>query len=103
MLIVSSIDMSREDLLEPLSVGMGGGELPFLGGVTERRDLLEAIEGVRYGVSCGVGSDVAAGPLRYSSSVSQAPILMDCIYRVRGESSSQSKVQMTSCGIKLPP
>lgn len=83
MLMVSSVVMSLEDLFEPFSLGIGGGELPFPGGVTERRDLLEVRDGVRYGVSCGVGSEVAAGPLRYSSSVSQAPILTDEAFQVQ--------------------
>ena len=81
MLMVSSVVISFDDRLEclsPRSLGNGGGDVPFPGGVTDRRDLLDARElreGVRYGVSCGVGSDVAAGPLRYSSSVSQTAML----------------------------
>lgn len=42
----------------------------------ERRDILDAPDGVRYGVSCGVGKDVAAGPLKYSSSLSQSAIVL---------------------------
>jgi hypothetical protein len=75
--------MSREDLLELFSVGNGGGDELFPGGVTDRlmdrRDfleLLEARDGVRYGVSAGVGSDTtaAAGELD-SSSVSHTAMV----------------------------
>lgn len=84
MLIVSSVAKSLEDRFELLSVlsvlsvfGIGGGEMPFRGGVTERRDLLEVRDGVRYGVSVGVGKAAAAAIScpSISSSVSQAPML----------------------------
>lgn len=75
MLIVSSVVTSFEDLLS-----LGGGDDPFPGGVADLRDLLEPRErsrdlfepreGVRYGVSCGVGREAAAVGPPYSSSVS---------------------------------
>lgn len=83
-LIVSSLLTSLEDLLEPRSLpppGSGGGDLllPDPGGVAERLDFRELLEtfldGVRYGVSAGVGSD-AAGP-GDSSSVSHIAIVAD--------------------------
>jgi hypothetical protein len=77
ILIVSSVVISREDLLSP---GIGGGEelLPaFPGGVTERLDFRELretfLDGVRYGVSAGVGSD-PTGPVD-SSSVSHTAMM----------------------------
>lgn len=74
MLTFSSVLTSREDLFEPfLSLGRGGGE-ELLGGVFDRRDFLELRDGVRYGVSAGVGSDTTAGVLS-SSSVSQAAMV----------------------------
>jgi len=80
--MLSSLLTSREDRLEPLSLrlpGSGGGDelLPFFpGGVTERLDLRELREfrdGVRYGVSAGVGND-PTGPVD-SSSVSHTAIM----------------------------
>ncbi len=69
MLTLSSVLTSRDDLFEPfLSLGSGGGD-ELLGGVADRRDFLELRDGVRYGVSAGVGSDTTAGVL-HSSSVS---------------------------------
>jgi hypothetical protein len=47
MLMVSSGGIFRDDLLEPISLGNGGGEASFPGGVTERRDLFDVLEGVR--------------------------------------------------------
>ena len=84
MLMLSSLLTSREDRLEPLSLrllGSGGGDelvplFRFPGGVTERldlRELRELREGVRYGVSAGVGSD-PTGPVD-SSSVSHTAIM----------------------------
>jgi hypothetical protein len=54
------------------SEGIGGGGDELLADVDAPcRPLLEE-EGPRYGVSSGEGNETAAGPLRYSSSVSQA-------------------------------
>ena len=69
--MVSSTAMSFEDRFGFFSL-KGGGEGPVGGGVMERRDLLEGPDGVRYGVPRGGGKGVAAGPLKYSSSVSQS-------------------------------
>jgi hypothetical protein len=77
MLMVSSVEISLDDLLSMRSLdGIGGGDDPCPGGVADLRDLLELRrEGVRYGVSCGVGREAAAvGPL-YSSSVSHMAML----------------------------
>lgn len=74
MLIVSSIVMSLDDLLS--LDGNGGDDESFPGGVTERRDLRELFDGVRYGVSCGVGREAAADGRLYSSSVSHTAILV---------------------------
>lgn len=66
-------------------MGIGGGDELFPGGVTDRlvdrRDfleLLEALDGVRYGVSVGVGSDTiaVAGEL-LSTSVSHTAMVND--------------------------
>jgi hypothetical protein len=74
MLTLSSVLTSRDDLLEPfLSLGSGGGD-ELLGGVADRRDFLEFRDGVRYGVSAGVGSDTTAGVLD-SSSVSHTAMV----------------------------
>lgn len=72
MLIVSSVVISFDDLLS-----LGGGDDPFAGGVADLRDLLEARDGVRYGVSCGVGREAAAevGGPPSSSSVSHTAML----------------------------
>lgn len=48
----------------------------------ERRDILEAADGVLYGVSCGVGKEIAAGPLKYSSSLSQLVMLSHSVVAV---------------------
>ena len=78
--MLSSAMASREDRLEPLSAlseGIGGGEELGAGGVTERRDLLEARDvrdGVLYGVLEAVGSDAAAALLS-SSSVSHMAVI----------------------------
>lgn len=45
-----------------------------MGGVADRRDFLELRDGVRYGVSAGVGSDTTAGVL-HSSSVSHTAMV----------------------------
>lgn len=84
MLMVSSVARSLDERFELLSVlsvlsvfGSGGGEVLGRGGVTDRRDLLEFRDGVRYGVSVGVGKAAAAamrGP-SISSSVSHTAIL----------------------------
>ena len=78
----SSLVTSLEDLLDPLSVGRGGGErllFFFPVGVMDLADFLEPREtlrdNVRYGVSPGVGRD--AGPAD-SSSVSHAA-MMNCV------------------------
>lgn len=49
--MLSSVVTSRDERLDAMSLGRGGGETPFPGGVTERRDFLDVREGVRYGVS----------------------------------------------------
>lgn len=45
-----------------------------MGGVADRRDFLELRDGVRYGVSAGVGRDTTAGVL-HSSSVSHTAMV----------------------------
>ncbi|KAL1848733.1 hypothetical protein VTK73DRAFT_10065 [Phialemonium thermophilum] len=75
MLMFSSWLASLEDRLDPLSLGMGGGDELGAGGVTDRRDdLREVRDGVLYGVSAGVGSATTDGETD-SSSVSQTFIL----------------------------
>lgn len=72
MLTVSSVVISLDDLLS-----LGGGDDPFPGGVADLRDLrdlLDPLEGVRYGISCGVGSEAAVGGPPSSSSVSHTAI-----------------------------
>lgn len=57
----------------------------------DRRDILDAADGVRYGVSCGVGKDVAAGPLRYSSSLSQSAIVSVWVIAVSSPPTARGK------------
>jgi hypothetical protein len=72
--MLSSVLTSLDDLFDPFrSLGIGAGDELF-GGVAERRDFLELRDGVRYGVSAGVGSDTTAGVL-HSSSVSHAAMM----------------------------
>ena len=70
MLIDSSVVISFDNLLS-----LGGGDGPFAGGVADLRDLLEPRDGVRKGVSCGVGREAAAGVPPSSSSVSHTAML----------------------------
>lgn len=49
--MLSSLVISfDDDLFDPRSVRIGDEDAPF-GGVAERRDLRDVLEGVRYGVS----------------------------------------------------
>jgi hypothetical protein len=76
MLMLSSFARSLEDRFALLSLdGIGGGDELFPpGGVMDLLEVFEFRDGVLYGVSWGVGSDPAAGPL-YSSSVSHMTIV----------------------------
>jgi hypothetical protein len=65
---------ARLIFLSVLSYGKCGGEEDGIpGGVTDRRDFFDVLDGVRYGVPAGVGSDAAAA-LPSSFSVSQTDI-----------------------------
>ena len=108
--MVSSIVMSLEDLFPclslPRSLGRGGGEVLLPGGVTDRRDLLEVLDGVLYGVSTGVGNETAAGLPRYSSSVSHAGIVTvrrrrDADFLVRDPRPSGWQRKPQRCSIKV--
>ena len=93
---MSSVATSRDSRFECLSFlspCIGGGEGPFGGGVIERRDILDAPDGVLYGVSCGVGKDVAAGPLKYSSSLSQSAIVLCWVVAVSSPSTATRQQQ----------
>lgn len=75
---MSSVVMSFDDLLEFRSfrsLCTGGGEGPLGGGVIERRDILAPRDDA-WSVSCSAVTDVDAGPLRYSSSLSQSVIVL---------------------------
>lgn len=86
--MLSSVLTSLEDLFDPfLSLCRGGGE-ELLGGVADRRDFLELRDGVRYGVSAGVGSDIMAGVL-HSSSVSHTAMMREAL---REERAKKTKV-----------